>query len=161
MRRLRSRVGSERLRGEQGAELIEFALTMPLLLLLVLGIIEFGFLFQEYEVVTNASREGARLGAFIPSAGYAVDDVTARINDYLTAGGLELVKADPAPTVVESQIPIGASGKCMAAVTVTVNYRHPLPFLGGIMSYFNSPMAAIPLKSVAVMRSEAGTVDCP
>ena len=62
--RLRSRIRSER-----GAELIEFALTLPLLLLLVLGIIEFGFLFQEYEVVTNASREGARLAAFIPSAG--------------------------------------------------------------------------------------------
>jgi Flp pilus assembly protein TadG len=155
MKLLRSRVRSER-----GAELIEFALTLPLLLLLVLGIIEFGFLFQEYEVVTNASREGARLGAFIPSAGYTVDDVTKRINDYLTAGGLKPGQVLPAPTVVEAQIPIGASGKCIAAVTVTVHYQHPMPFLGGIMTYFNSPMATIPLKSVAVMRSEAGTVGC-
>ena len=161
VRRLASRVRSERLRGEQGAELIEFALTLPLLLLLVLGIIEFGFLFQEYEVVTNAAREGARLGALTSSANYTEDDVKARINDYLDAGGLKDAQIDPEPTVVESQIAIGGGGKCMTAVTVTVNYRHPLPFVGGIMTYFNSPMAAIPLKSVAVMRSEAGVVDCP
>ena len=46
---------------ERGAELVEFALVLPLLLLLVLGIVDFGFLFQRFEVVTNAAREGARL----------------------------------------------------------------------------------------------------
>jgi len=46
-------------RSDSGAEVIEFALTLPLLLLVVLGIIEFGFVFQQYEVVTNAAREGA------------------------------------------------------------------------------------------------------
>ena len=45
-------------RGERGAELIEFALVLPLLLLLVLGIVDFGFMFQRLEVVTNAAREG-------------------------------------------------------------------------------------------------------
>lgn len=150
-----------RLRGERGAELIEFALTLPLLLLLVLGIIEFGFLFQEYEVVTNAAREGARLGAFIPTAGYTTDDVKARINDYLGASGLKLAQADPAPTVVESQAKLGGGATCMPVVTVTVTYQHPVPFLNGVMTYFNSPLATIPLKSVAVMRRESGTVACP
>ena len=54
---------------ESGAELIEFALSLPILLLLVvLGIIDFGLLFRRYEVVTNAAREGARV-AILP--GYA------------------------------------------------------------------------------------------
>jgi Flp pilus assembly protein TadG len=53
-------------RAQSGAEVIEFALTLPLMLLVVLGIIEFGFLFQQYEVVTNAAREGARV-AVLPT----------------------------------------------------------------------------------------------
>ncbi len=48
-------------RSESGAELVELALALPLLLLVVMGIIDFGFLFQRYEVVTNAAREGARI----------------------------------------------------------------------------------------------------
>ena len=50
-----------RLRSERGAELIEFALVFPVLLMVVLGIVDFGFLFQRMEVVTYAAREGARL----------------------------------------------------------------------------------------------------
>ena len=50
-----------RLRSQRGAELIEFALIFPLLLLLMLGIVDFGFMFQRFEVLTNATREGARL----------------------------------------------------------------------------------------------------
>ena len=45
----------------RGAELIEFAFIFPLLLLVCLGIVDFGLLFQRYEVLTNAAREGARV----------------------------------------------------------------------------------------------------
>ena len=79
---------------ESGAELIEFALVLPLLLLVLLGIIDFGFLFQRYEVVTNAAREGARV-AVLP--GYGDADVQPRVDQYLTAGGLT---AAHAPAVV-------------------------------------------------------------
>jgi Flp pilus assembly protein TadG len=156
MRRLRRRARSER-----GAELIEFALTMPLILLVVLGIIEFGFLFQEYEVVTNAAREGARLGSLIPSAGYTTTEAQQRATDYLVAGGLKLAQATPAPAAVVSQVPIGGTGKCIPAVTVTVTYQHPVPFVAGIMTYFGGSMATIPLKGVAVMRTEGGSIACP
>ena len=156
MSRLRRRVRSER-----GAELIEFALTLPLLLLLVLGIIEFGFLFQEYEVVTNSAREGARLAAMIPSAGYTTNNATTRVNNYLTAGGLDLAKAVPAPTVVPTQSVIAGTGKCETIYTVTVTYQHPVPFISGITAYFGAAFGQIPLKAVAVMRAEKGAVACP
>ena len=68
-------------RSEDGAQLVEFALVLPLLLLVVLGIAEFGFMFQRYEVVTNAAREGARL-AVLP--GYTDADVQARVAAYLS-----------------------------------------------------------------------------
>ena len=149
------------MRSERGAELIEFALTLPLLLLLVLGIIEFGFLFQEYEVVTNAAREGARIGSMIPSAGYTAAEATKRATDYVTAGGLKVAQMNPAPTAVTSQVPITGTGKCIPVVTVTVNYEHPVPFLSGIMNYFGSALGTIPLKGVSVMRTEGGSTACP
>ena len=45
---------------ERGAALVEFALALPLLLVVLAGIVDFGFVFQRYEVITNAAREGAR-----------------------------------------------------------------------------------------------------
>lgn len=50
-------------RGERGANLVEFAIVMPLLLLLLLGVIEFGYLLGEYNDVRHGAREGARLAA--------------------------------------------------------------------------------------------------
>jgi len=149
------------MRSERGAELIEFALTLPLLLLLVLGIIEFGFLFQEYEVVTNAAREGARLGALIPSAGYTTTEAATRANDFLIAGGLKAAQATPAPTVVQSQVAISGTTKCIPVVTATVTYQHPVPFVGGIYTFFGGTAATIPLRGVAVMRTEGGSITCP
>jgi Flp pilus assembly protein TadG len=129
----------------------------------VLGIIEFGFLFQEYEVVTNSAREGARMAALIPSAGYTTNNATTRVTDYLTAGGLNLARAVPAPTVVPSQVAIAGiiPPKCETTYTVTVTYQHPVPFVSGIMKYFGGNIAQIPLKAVAVMRAEKGAVSCP
>jgi Flp pilus assembly protein TadG len=46
----------------KGQSLLEFALMLPLLLLIVLGIIEFGRIFLLYTEASNAAREGARYG---------------------------------------------------------------------------------------------------
>ena len=48
---------------EDGAELIEMAIVLPLLLLLIMGMVDFGFLFQRYVVLTNAAAEGARVAS--------------------------------------------------------------------------------------------------
>ena len=158
IRRIRLR---KRIRSERGAELIEFGLTLPLLLLVVLGIIEFGFMFQEYEVVTNAAREGARLGSLIPSAGYTQADAEARVMDYLNAGGLVAARVTPAPTVIVSQAAITGTARCIQVVTSTVSYQHPVPFVGGIMSYFGFTQGAITLRGFSVMRTEGGSTACP
>lgn len=47
---------------EGGVALVEFAMVLPLLLVLVFGIIDFGRAFQTWITLTNAAREGARLG---------------------------------------------------------------------------------------------------
>ena len=53
-------------RREAGQELVEFALILPLLLLLFLGIIEFGRAMLAYNTIANAAREGARYGIVTP-----------------------------------------------------------------------------------------------
>ncbi len=48
---------------EKGQSLVEFALILPIMLLILFGIIQFGFIFNGQITVTSAAREGARLGA--------------------------------------------------------------------------------------------------
>ena len=50
-------------RGEEGAAAVEFALVLPLLIFLVLGGMDFGHRFYMQNIITNASREGARFAA--------------------------------------------------------------------------------------------------
>ncbi|MFZ3171746.1 MAG: TadE family protein [Carboxydocellales bacterium] len=48
--------------GERGQAMVEMALVLPVLILLIFGIVEFGRVFNAYLIVTNAAREGARAG---------------------------------------------------------------------------------------------------
>jgi len=61
-------------RRSRGQGLVEFALILPILLLIVLGLIEFGRAFFIYTVVSNAAREGARYGIVHPRDPDGVED---------------------------------------------------------------------------------------
>jgi hypothetical protein len=154
MRRLRRRWSAD-----EGAEVIEFAIVAPLMLLIVLGIMDFGLLFQRYHVLTNAAREGARLAAL----GYANPDVEARVVQYLTAGGL----ADAPPPVVgpPEVVALVGEGPCMRMRPVTASYPHDYSFIGGIASFFGSTaFTATTLQVTVRMRNElaaAATCSAP
>ncbi len=60
--------GQGRRRGEAGQDLVEFALVLPLLVLLFFGIIEFGRVIFTYNTLANAAREGARFGIVVPNS---------------------------------------------------------------------------------------------
>ena len=96
--------------------LIEAAVALPLLLLIVLGIVDFGLLFRRYEVLTNAAREGARV-AVLP--GYSAVDAQDRVQQYLAAGGLDktLVKFEPAQKTEAAPL---SSGACVTITSVSV-----------------------------------------
>ena len=53
------------LKNQKGASAVEFALILPLLSLVIFGIIEFGLLLYNQQVIANASREGARAGIIV------------------------------------------------------------------------------------------------
>lgn len=136
--------------GERGAELLELAITLPMLLVVFAAMIDFAVLFQRYQVVTNAAREGARVG-ILPD--YQIADVRARINTYLVQAGLTATA--PLPAVNYTTIGAGPGGSTMNVVTVTVQYPHQFIFLGPAISLVGgSSMANIMLAAGATMRQE-------
>jgi Flp pilus assembly protein TadG len=144
-----------RLACDKGAELIEFALVFPLLLLVMFGIMDFGLLFQRYETVTNAAREGARV-AVLP--GYAQADVQARVTQYLAASGLTST-----PTFAYSAPQaLNVGGACVTITGVTVGYPHQYLFIGNIIGLFGgSGFTTTTLTATARMRYEGAASACP
>lgn len=135
---------------DAGAELIELAMVLPILLLVSAAIMDFGFLFQRYEVITNAAREGARLGS-LPS--YNSTDVINRVESYLSSAGL--TAAHPTPDVQYSTQAVGAT--TINVVQVTVLYHSPFGFIGPIAGMVGgSGWTSITLRAGATMRIEGG-----
>jgi Flp pilus assembly protein TadG len=69
----------------RGAAAVEMAVIAPVLVVLLFGIIEFGWMFAVRNSMLNAAREGARLGAL---QGYTSSDVYGRVQEMLTPMGL-------------------------------------------------------------------------
>ncbi|MDP4182990.1 MAG: pilus assembly protein [Bacillota bacterium] len=55
--------GKRIIKKKQGQAIVETALVLPIVLLILMGIIDFGLMFNNYLVLNNASREGARKAA--------------------------------------------------------------------------------------------------
>lgn len=137
------------LRCEKGAQLVEFALVLPLLLLVLLGIAEFGFMFQRYEVVTNAAREGARI-AVLP--GYALADVQDRVDKYLDAG--RVPDAGRGTTQMATDTIELPGGTTVPIRRVTVTFTHTYMFLNAIAGWFGPEYTTQQLTAVSEMRIE-------
>jgi Flp pilus assembly protein TadG len=149
--------------GERGAALLELALVLPLLLVVTAGIVDFGFAFQRYEVVTNAAREGARLASM---SGYDDAFVSERARQYVKQGlnlsDAALEQVMPAANCVSVSHPdvtinLSGGGSVVAATTrVDAFYHHQFMLLGPIMGLINASWGqSITLKSSSVMRIQA------
>ena len=136
-----------RRRAERGAALVELALCLPLLLVVIAGIVDFAFLFQRYEVITNAAREGARLGSL---PGFTEAMIRQHVRNYVKAG-LALSDAqmntvmptsagsDPSVVVSFEPLTMTVSGTTvtMPGVKVTVTYEHSFLLLGPLLALLN------------------------
>jgi hypothetical protein len=72
--------------GQNGAAAVEFAIVMPMLVLLAFGIIEFGLMFYNKQILTNASREAARAAI----TGVTVSEVKQIVLNYCNGKLLNL-----------------------------------------------------------------------
>ena len=148
-------------RCQSGAEFVEMALAFPLLMLVVLGIFDFGMLFQQYEVITNAAREGARI-AILPPPYSASTDASARVRQYVDASFLGNFDADGGAVIVGSPqtVPM-PGGACLTTIDVTVTYPHQFTFVGGIARYFGGSWGTATLRARSTMRTETSASTCP
>ena len=94
------------LKKQHGASAVEFAILLPFLVLLVFGMIDFGFLMYNQQVLTNASREGAR-AAIVGTCTYRLANTTdAQIRQIVTdyCNNRLITFATPTPTDLDVDI---------------------------------------------------------
>ena len=105
---------------QSGAALVEFAIVLPLLLVLIFGMIEFSVMLYDKAMITNASREGARTGiVYSYPTPISTAEITQTVDDYLQ-GHLISFGSSSTPNVA-------VSGECAATgdpLTVTVTYNY-------------------------------------
>lgn len=137
-----------RLRSERGNALVEAAMTIPILLLISVGIFEFGRAYQYWQVLTNAAREGARVSV-TPSA--TVGDAQNIALTYMNAGGVAGCTA--ACISVNQDVPL-TSG---TASTVTIQYPFQFILLGPIAKMVTGQTqgdGSLTMTSTSTMRNE-------
>jgi Flp pilus assembly protein TadG len=129
---------------ERGASAVEFAILLPVLLLVLFGTIEFGMVMYSREVLTNASREGARAGIVQQTPKPTVGQIQGVVTNYLTGTGVNMANVTfPGGGVT------GAGGVFPNNLTVTVQYRYDF-FVPAILMLGTS----INLSAQTVMRHE-------
>jgi Flp pilus assembly protein TadG len=92
-----------KLKDERGGSLVEFAIILPLLLILLFGIIEFGLLLYNQAVLTNASREGARFGIVAATPRHNLAQISQVVTDYCDG---RLVTFGTSPSLSISATPL-------------------------------------------------------
>lgn len=143
------RIGSW-LRSRSGQSLVEFAMVLPLLLLLVMGVFEFGRAWNAYQVITDASREAARVAvvASTPAADSAgVVDVALQA---LQRAALSTAQATITATVTPNGWDNAGRGDL---ATITVEYDHSFIIIGRLLGWAMG-QETVTLKSTTVMRKE-------
>jgi Flp pilus assembly protein TadG len=119
-----------RQRDERGAEMVEFAFVVVLLIMLLYGIISYGLILSAQSTVTNAAADGARAGivasstAVTTAEGQAANDLGWMGKGQCYEPGPPAVGTAGAPlscTATEGNCPSNASNQC---ITVTVIYKY-------------------------------------
>jgi Flp pilus assembly protein TadG len=112
------------LRNEKGQSLVEFAILLPFLLLLIMGILEFGIMLNSYLTINNSAREGARLG-IVAGSDLEINELITTISPNLDTGNL-IVKITP------------SNGNRISGGTLTVeviyNYQVTIPIISNILN---------------------------
>jgi len=142
----------KRIRSERGAALLEAAITIPMLLLVSVGIFEFGRAYQTWQILTNAAREGARI-AVLPDPTPGV--VETRVREYMTAG--QLSGADSAAVNVDRSATLVVNGANVSASQVIVDYPFTFMVLGPVarmVSPGSTVGDALTMRAQATMRNE-------
>ncbi len=127
----------------RGGAIVEFAVVLPLLLTILFGIIEYGYVFMVRQSLQHAAREGCRLASLQTSVPpYA--NVIERVEGIMGAARVPI----NAPTVTQQ-------GPCMETVEVSVAYSEVSIFGGA--GFLGNFVGGSDLKGSCTMRKEGCT----
>jgi Flp pilus assembly pilin Flp len=122
---------------EKGASAVEFAIILPILVILIFGIVEFAIAFNNYITITHAAREGARKAA--------VDLFDPGLIDYIKNKAIPLSLEDEDIVVDWEGSPADPDIGDSVWVEITYNMHLSIPLVGSW---------DIPLRNKAIMRLE-------
>jgi Flp pilus assembly protein TadG len=140
-------VSRTKINGQKGAIAVEFAFVLPLLIVLLVGIMEFGLILYNQQVITNASREGTRAGIVARSPRLDLTAITSVVNNYTQAHLVTFGNATSAATVIDNSS--GTSFGDDLAVTVTFDYDFLV-----LSKFINSLAGGLTLSAQTVMKYE-------
>jgi Flp pilus assembly protein TadG len=106
---------------ESGQGLVEFAIVLPLLCVLILAIVQFGVLWNNYITLTDATRAGARVAAVSRTAGDPIGATKAAVCN--SAYNMDCTTLNP-------QVSPGTPWSSGSQVTVTATYPYSIDLLG-------------------------------
>jgi Flp pilus assembly protein TadG len=106
-------------RDQRGASVVEFAIILPLIVWLIFGIMEIGFVLYDKTMITQASREGARAGVVFRVPAVADEEIIQVVNDFL---GTSLITFGEPQTATVTVTRNGLSAGDRLKVTVSYTY---------------------------------------
>lgn len=148
IRRIKMAIDRKKMRQKQtGVTAIEFAIVLPIFLLLIFGIVEFGIALYDKAVITNASREGARVGIVLRNPKPTLTDIQNTVLNYCQSY-LITFGTQNTPSV---SVPSGLGGSFGTPLTVSVSYQYSGAGLGSIITALVGP---ITLNAITTMNNE-------
>jgi hypothetical protein len=140
------------IKNERGAALLEAAITIPLILLISVAIFEFGRAFQTWQVLTNATREGARIAILDGTTNEQIDE---RVRDYLKAGGLPRFEEEHGVGVdVQRNVPLGSSNASRITVSYPFDFMVLNPVVRLVAPKSDTGAGTLAMAASALMRNE-------
>ena len=113
-----------RMKNEQGQTMTEFALVLPILIVLLFGIIQFGIAFNNYVTLTDAVRAGARKAAVSRNTSDPAGACTAAV----LAAADNLDKTD-----LQTNLSCSSTWAPGSDVTVSADYKYDISLLGWVV----------------------------
>jgi Flp pilus assembly protein TadG len=140
-----------RMGDKRGASVVEFAIILPILILLLFGIIEFSVLFYDKAVITNASREGARAGIVYNYPDPVTEgEIQQVVLDYCAGHLITFSETSTEPLVII--IPASTTGlEAGQPLTVMVTYDYQFLVLPNFVTALTG---GINLAATTIMRME-------
>jgi len=146
---------------EKGGAAVEFAVVLPLLLMVVFGIVEFGLLLYNQAMITNASREAARSGIVYITDATSGDlarlgssDLGDIVNHYCRDYLITFNPTPPDPETLPTTDPPGQDLRSLPSgdrLTVTVRYHYDFLLMPAFLSDL---VGGIDLVAQTTMRAE-------